>query len=59
MKKEILVVDDEQEVNHKVKMLYVSIVPEKEVSMEDVDGFIQKPFSPEEFLATIKKVLGD
>ncbi len=44
-----------EKLNHKVKMVYVSIVPEKEVVMDDVDGFIQKPFSPETFLAKVKK----
>ena len=46
-----------EKVNHKVKMIYCSIIPEKEVSMEDIDGFIQKPFSPESFLEVVKKVL--
>ena len=47
-----------EKINHDAKMIYVSIVPEKEVNMNDVDGFIQKPFSPESFLKTVKKVVG-
>jgi len=47
-----------EKLNHKVKMIYISIVPEQEVDMEDIDGFIQKPFSPETFLEEVNKVLG-
>ena len=39
-------------------MVYVSIVLEKEVDLNDADGFIQKPFSPETFMAGINKALG-
>ena len=42
--------------NHNSKMVYVSIVPEKEVIMTDIDGFIQKPFSPESLLKGVKYV---
>jgi len=44
---------------HSVKMAYVSIVPENEVDMDNIDGFIQKPFSPESFIEGVKKVLGE
>jgi len=47
-----------EKVNHNAKMIYCSIVPEKEVTMEDIDGFVQKPFSPEALLKEVKKVLG-
>jgi CheY-like chemotaxis protein len=47
-----------EKLNHKVKMAYVSIVPEKEIDMTDIDGFIQKPFSPESFLEGVKKAIG-
>jgi CheY-like chemotaxis protein len=47
-----------ERLNHKVKMIYVSIVPEKEVDMTDIDGFVQKPFSSEDLLDKIKTVLG-
>ncbi|MBT4165984.1 response regulator [archaeon] len=46
-----------ERLNHKVKMIYVSIVPEQEVDMDDVDGFVQKPFSPETLLNKVKEVL--
>lgn len=48
-----------EKVNGNVKIVYISIVPEKEVSMENISGFIQKPFTPESFLASIKKALGE
>ena len=40
-----------------VKMVYVSIVPESDVDMTDVDGFIQKPFSPDSLLTKVREVL--
>ncbi|MBT3691552.1 response regulator [Candidatus Woesearchaeota archaeon] len=46
-----------EKLNHHVKMVFISIVPEKEVNMEDIDGFIQKPFSPELLLSKIEEVL--
>lgn len=48
-----------ERLNRKVKMIYVSIVPEQEVIMDQIDGFIQKPFSPESFIAKVKEALGD
>jgi len=47
-----------EKINHKAKMIFVSIVPEKEVNMEGSDGFIQKHFSPETFMSKVKEVLG-
>jgi len=47
-----------EKINHNAKMVFVSIVPEKEVNMEGSDGFIQKPFTPEDFMAKVKEVLG-
>ena len=35
-----------EKLNHHVKMVYVSIVPAKEVVMDEVDGFVQKPLPP-------------
>ncbi len=40
-----------------IKLAYVSIMPEKEVDLNSVDGFIQKPFSEKKFLEKIKKIL--
>jgi CheY-like chemotaxis protein len=47
-----------ERLNHNSKMVYVSIVPKKEVAMDDVDGFVQKPFNEKSLLAEIKRVLG-
>jgi len=48
-----------QKLNSKVKLIYVSIVPKHDVMMESVDGFVQKPFSPENFTNAVKTVLGE
>ncbi len=47
-----------EKVNHSAKMVYVSIVPQKDVDMEDIEGFIQKPFTQEDFLAKVKEIIG-
>ena len=44
-----------ERLNGKTKMIYVSIVPEKEVDMSDIDGFVQKPFTPEILIKDSKK----
>jgi len=44
-----------EKMNHKVPLLFVSIVPRVEVDLSEIDGFIQKPFDPQEFLDQIKK----
>ena len=46
-----------EKINHDAKMVYVSIVPEKEINLADADGFIQKPFSPESLLKGVKTIL--
>lgn len=43
--------------NHSSKLVYVSIVPKKEVDLKGADGFIQKPFTPEEFIENVNKAL--
>jgi CheY-like chemotaxis protein len=48
-----------ERLNHKAKMIYISIVPKGDVDMDDADGFIQKPFSPEKLLAEVKKTVGE
>lgn len=48
-----------EKINHKCPMVYVSIVPKKEVDLTDVEGFIQKPFSKSSFLNEVKKVIKD
>ncbi|MBT3416909.1 response regulator [Candidatus Woesearchaeota archaeon] len=39
------------------KIIYSSIIPQKEANMESVDGFIQKPFSKETLIHQIKGAL--
>jgi len=46
-----------ERITHKVRIIYVSIVPAQEVDMEGIDGFVQKPFSPESLMAEVNKVL--
>ena len=46
-----------ERLNHGAKMAYVTVVPKQEVDLTDVDGFIQKPFSPKEFIKKVKGVL--
>jgi CheY-like chemotaxis protein len=43
--------------NGNMKIIYVSVIPAKEVAMVGVDGFVQKPYSEKTLLATVKKVL--
>ena len=40
------------------KIVFVSIVPKREVEIKEVDGFVQKPFSPKDLVSVVKKVLG-
>ena len=41
----------------KIKVSYISIVPEKEANLQGADGFIQKPFTPESLVVGVKKLL--
>ena len=41
----------------KIPLVFVSIIPENEVDKTNIDGFIQKPFSPEKFINVIQKAL--
>ena len=41
----------------KTKMMYISILPEKEVDKDGIDGFIQKPFSANILLKKVKEAL--
>lgn len=47
-----------EKLNHNAKMIYVSIVQKREVDMNGIDGFVQKPFSPATFLGEVKKAIG-
>lgn len=46
-----------ERLNHKVKMIYVSIIPKSDVDLRDIDGFIQKPFMPASLIKEVKRVL--
>jgi DNA-binding response OmpR family regulator len=46
-----------QSFDPKMKIAYVSIVPEKEVDMKGVDAFIQKPFDSQTFLRKVNAIL--
>ncbi len=46
-----------ERIDGKSKMVYVTVVPKKDVDMYKCDGFIQKPFSKETFLKKVKSVL--
>ena len=46
-----------EKVDRKMPMMYVSIIPKKEADLTDIDGFIQKPFSPEGFIAQVKQAM--
>ena len=43
--------------NGKMRMAFVTIVPKDEVSLDDIDGFIQIPFKIEEFVSQVKNIL--
>jgi CheY-like chemotaxis protein len=40
-----------------VKLVFVSVVPRKEVDMQGVDGFVQKPFTPMALINEVKRVM--
>ena len=46
-----------EKLNHKVKMIYITILPKQDINLTDVDGVVQKPFSPESLLKEVKRVL--
>ena len=48
-----------EKLNNNPKIMYVSIVPEQEIILEDADGFIQKPFSPEIFISKIERTMAE
>ena len=43
--------------NGSLKIAFVSILPQKEVNLKDVDGFVQKPFSPQVLVSQVKKII--
>lgn len=48
-----------QRADEELKIIYSSVVLRREVDMEDVDGFLQKPFSSEVLLKTVNEVVGE
>ena len=46
-----------EKLNHKVKMLFVTIVPSHDVEPSDIDDIIHKPFSPQTLVARVTKAL--
>ena len=46
-----------ERLNGNARMVFVSIVPKKEVDMTDIDGFIQKPFNIRDFVREVKSAL--
>ncbi len=44
-------------INHLTPLVYVTIKPKAEVDLDDVDGFIQKPFENRELIKEIKEIL--
>ena len=46
-----------ERLNHSAKMLYISVVKKKNVDMNDVDGFIQKPVSAARLVKEVKRVI--
>ena len=44
---------------YKPKIYFISITPKIEVDLSEVDGFIQKPFTPESLVNDVKEALAD
>lgn len=41
----------------KMSIIYLTIVPKKEVDLNNIDGFIQKPYTPKDLLKEVKRIL--
>lgn len=46
-----------ERISQKMRAIYVSVVPGKDVDKDGIDGFIQKPFSETSFMKEVNKVL--
>jgi len=44
-------------VDKKTKLIFVSVIPKKQVEINGADGFIQKPFTPVSFVKEVKKLI--
>lgn len=45
-----------EKLSHDIPIVFVSVKPEKEVDMSNVDGFVQKPFDPRSLISEINRV---
>lgn len=48
-----------KERSNNFKVAYISVVPKKKVNLGNIDGFIQKPFTPEFLLKSVKEIIGE
>ncbi len=46
-----------QRIDRKMPIVYVSIKPSQDVDMDDIDGFIQKPFTPESLFSGVTNAI--
>lgn len=46
-----------EKIDHKSKIVYVTIIQKREVDMSNIDGFVQKPFDTGTFSSEVKRVL--
>ncbi|VVB65884.1 Chemotaxis protein CheY [Candidatus Gugararchaeum adminiculabundum] len=46
-----------EKMNGRTKVVFVSIIPRREADLTEVDGFIQKPFSPKAVLEEVGRML--
>ena len=43
--------------NHNFPIIFLSILPSKEVDMTNIDGYIQKPYKKTSFLSEVKRII--
>lgn len=46
-----------EKLDGKTKMIFVTILKKSKVDLEDIDGFVQKPFTEKALLNEVKKVV--
>ena len=46
-------------IHQNIPVVLVSIKPEKEVDLSSVNGFVQKPFSPQSLIEAVNKTIGE
>ncbi len=47
-----------EKIDGRSKLIYVSVVPKKQVDLSNVNGFIQKPFKTPSFIKLVKSKVG-